>query len=329
MNKTERIRAALRGEAPDRPPYGFWTHMPGIDLDPERLAVETAAFAARYDLDFIKSMPNGFYCVEDWGCECDYSDIAHGGAARVVRSAVSLPEDWARLTRLDVTQGAFGRELQHLTRLVQLAPKDVPVLSTAFSPLTIASKLSNGAVHAHRLTHPDEVFRALAVITEVTCDFVRATAACGCAGVFFALQDATHQVLDEATYRAIGEPWDRRVLQAANDAGCWFNTVHLHGEDILFDLVARYDVAALNWHIGETSPSIGDYRATGGTRAILGGLQRGHLTQRDLAAVHADIARAMTESDGRGLLLAPPCVIRHPVDEATLRATATAIKALA
>jgi len=70
VNNLERVEAALRREAVDRPPYGFWTHLPGIDLDPQRLAEETAAFAARYDLDFVKSMPNGLYCVEDWGCVC-------------------------------------------------------------------------------------------------------------------------------------------------------------------------------------------------------------------------------------------------------------------
>ena len=59
MNKRERVAAALRCETVDRPPYGFWTHLPGIDLDPQRLARETAAFASRYDLDFVKSMPNG------------------------------------------------------------------------------------------------------------------------------------------------------------------------------------------------------------------------------------------------------------------------------
>jgi hypothetical protein len=36
----------------------------------------------------------------------------------------------------------------------------------------------------------------------------------------------------------------------------------------------------------------------------------------------------MRETQGHGLLLAPACVIRHPVDDATLRWTAGRIKAL-
>ena len=108
------MRVALRGEAPDRPPYSFWTHLPGIDLEPQRLARESASFCERYDLDFLKSMPNGLYCVEDWGCVCDYSDIARGGVAKVVEPSVIAIEDWSSLERVDVTRGSFGRELEHL-----------------------------------------------------------------------------------------------------------------------------------------------------------------------------------------------------------------------
>jgi uroporphyrinogen decarboxylase len=212
---------------------------------------------------------------------------------------------------------------------VQRVGAGVPVLATVFSPLTIASKLSNGVSRDHVASHPEAVRRGLEVITETTCSFALETLARGCAGVFLAIQEATPSAYDEQTYRAFGEAYDRRVLQAAHAASGWFNAVHVHGEDILFDVVKDYDVAALNWHIGETAPSIADYRGAGGTKPILGGLQRGHLTRQDRTGIETDIERAVAESRGRGLLLAPACVIRHPVDEATLRWTAERIKALA
>lgn len=329
MKKIERVRAALRGEIPDRPPYGFWTHLPGIDLDPGRLAAETAAFCSRYDLDFVKSMPNGFYCVEDWGAVCDYSEIERGGVAKVVRPAVASTADWDTISRLDVTRGSFNRELTHLALLAVRVGAGVPVLATVFSPLTVAAKLSNGAVRGHLAGQAETVVHALEAITETTCAFVRTALERGCAGVFFAVQDASFDLLDEADYRVFGAPYDRRVLAAARAAGAWFNVVHMHGDDVMFDLLSQYDVAALNWHIGETPPSIREYRDGGSVKPILGGLQRGHLTHRNIAAVREDIARAMAESGGRGLLLAPACVIRHPVDADTLAATAAAIKELA
>lgn len=325
--KLDRVRAALRGEAPDRPPYSFWTHLPGIDLDPQRLADETAAFCARYDLDFVKAMSNGLYPVEDWGCICDYSDIARGGVAKVVKPAVVDEADWASLGRLDVTRGSYGRELEHLRRLVSHVGVDVPVLATVFSPLTIAGKLSNGASRAHIERDPERVVSGLEAITEVTCDFTRRALDAGCAGIFLAVQEATRSAFDDAAYRRFGEPYDRRVLESATAHGGWFNAVHIHGEDILFDVLKDYNATALNWHIGETPPSIADYRRVG-QKPILGGLQRAHITQRNLEGIAADIARAMAETQGRGLLLAPACVIRHPVDDATLRWTAERIKSL-
>lgn len=325
MNKMQRVRAALACEPLDRPPYAFWTHLPGIDLDPRRLAEETAAFQARFDLDFVKSMPNGFYCVEDWGTRIDYSGIAHGGVAKVARAAVNMPDDWRGLARLSMQDGAYARELDHLEQLVRLVGPDVPVLATVFSPLTSAGKLSNEVHRRHLAEAPDAVMAGLEVITETTCQFVRAATARGCAGMFFALQDAT-QAFSEAAYRRYGEPYDRRVMQAAKDAGAWFNVLHMHGEDILFDLLRDYDITALNWHVGETPPAIAAYRANGGARPIVGGLQRGHLTNRDHAAIGADIRRALDESSGRGILLAPACVIRHPVDDATLAWTARLIR---
>jgi uroporphyrinogen decarboxylase len=316
------VRVALRGEAPDRPPYSFWTHLPGIDLEPQRLARESASFCERYDLDFLKSMPNGLYCVEDWGCVCDYSDIARGGVAKVVEPAVIAIEDWSSLERVDVTRGSFGRELEHLRLLVRLVGPGVPVLATVFSPLTIAGKLSNGASRVHLERDPAHVQRGLETITEVTCALTRRALEAGCAGIFFALQEATHSAYDAAAYRRYGEPYDRRVLAEARSHGGWFNAVHIHGEDILFDVIKDYDAAALNWHIGETAPSIEEYRRAGGTKPILGGLQRSHITQRDQAGIAGDIARTMAQTAGRGVLIAPACVIRHPVDDATLCWTA-------
>jgi uroporphyrinogen decarboxylase len=143
------------------------------------------------------------------------------------------------------------------------------------------------------------------------------------------VQEATRSAYDEGAYRRSGEPYDRRVLQAAKAAGAWFDVVHMHGDDILFDVIKDYDVTALNWHIGETSPSIARYREAGGTRPIVGGLQRGHITRRDRDGIAADIDRAVLENGAHGLLLAPACVIRHPVDPVTLSWTADRIKAFA
>lgn len=72
MTKKQRIRAAVEKKRPDRLPYSLWTHLPGIDLDPQALANATCQFYKDYDVDIIKMMSNGMYAVEDFGCKVDF-----------------------------------------------------------------------------------------------------------------------------------------------------------------------------------------------------------------------------------------------------------------
>ena len=53
--KKERIYNAVNGLKTDRQPYAMWTHLPGIDLDPVKLAETTYQFYKEYDIDLIHS----------------------------------------------------------------------------------------------------------------------------------------------------------------------------------------------------------------------------------------------------------------------------------
>lgn len=112
--------------------------------------------------------------------------------------------------------------------------------------------------------------------------------------------------MSEAEYREFGEPYDRRTLAAAED--CWFNMVHLHGSDVMFDLVAGYPAHALNWHDRETMPSLseGQKRFSG---AVSGGLARwDDLLRGDPDVIRARAADAIQQTAGRRLILASGCV---------------------
>ena len=198
----------------------------------------------------------------------------------------------------------------------------MPVLATTFSPLTIAKKLGEAAFRAHVASHPELVRDALGEIAATVAAFSRAAIALGCAGVFFAVQDATSATGTER-YRDLGASFDALALAGA--AGGWFNVIHMHGDDILFDLLADYPVTALNWHVGETPPTIADYRARGGRKPVVGGLRRMPITAGDREAVRADLAAVLAADGGRGVIVAPGCVIRHPVDRALLAQVAADI----
>lgn len=324
MNKHERVRAALKGEPIDRLPYAFWTHFPLTDLDPDQLSEATIDFVRELDLDFVKTMPNGQFCTEDWGAVSDFSEVAKGGVAKVVKTAVSVPEDWLKIGVPDVRQGAFGRELLHLRKVCAALAADRPILATAFSPLTIAQKLAGSAYREHLHSHPEWVAQGLANIATTMANFVGAALDIGCCGIFFATQESSTQCVSEATYRRFGIPHDQTVLAAAQKG--WFNVIHMHGEDVMFDLLKDYPVTALNWHIGETEPLLADYAATPERKPVVGGLRRMALTEGDIPAIRADIAGAVAATGGRGLLLGPACVIRHPVDCDVLKTVIEEIK---
>lgn len=214
MTQADLVRAALAREATPRPPYGFWTHYPGIDRDPVAIARETVTFARATRQAFMKSMPNGLYAVEDWGVRADFSEIAAGGAAKVAARPIAAREDWARIKRLDPASGSLGRELRHLALLVEALGPEVPVLATVFSPVTTAKKVSGAAFARPAETHPALVRAALDTIAATTADFAERAIALGCAGVFFAVQDATGSA-GEAAWRSLGLDHDLAALQGA------------------------------------------------------------------------------------------------------------------
>ena len=88
------------------------------------LAEAMLAFQRRWDLDFVKVMSSGVYCVEDWGCAVAYQGSPNG-AKQCTKHAVQGRGDWARIRALDPGAGALGRELESaLGRAIAELPED-------------------------------------------------------------------------------------------------------------------------------------------------------------------------------------------------------------
>lgn len=315
--REDRIRAALAGEKPDRIPYGFWTHYPGIDMDPDALAEATLDLCRSFGLDFVKNMPNGLFCIEDWDCGCDYSDIPRGGVARVTRLAVEKPADWAALGETDIEKGALSRELRSLERILAGTKGDVPVLATVFSPLTTAQKLAGPNLAAHMRSHPGEVKKGLATIAAVTGKFAARAVEMGCAGIYVATQMSQRNHATEAEYREFGVPFDLPLFEAVRGKS-WFDVLHIHGDDIMFNLLKDYPARGISWHVWETAPTLEEFRAAAPDKCVVGGLRRFKITEGARGEIEKDIEETTRITGGRRLILAPGCVIRYPFDRETL-----------
>jgi len=317
--------AALRGETVDRAPISFWCHFPEIDHDPHSLADTLIGFHEKFDLDFIKVMPSGVYCVEDWGCQVHYTG-APNGAKTCREHAVKKFADWEKIRPLDADRGALGRELKCL-RAIRAKRKDgAPILQTLFSPLTIASKLSGPDLLLKTIrNNPGALMDALEAITETMVRYAQACFEAGAEGVFYATQMATRQRLSPAEHQKFAEPYDLRLLEAISRHSS-FTLLHIHGEDILFKELSRYPVQAINWHDRKTWPSLAEAKRIFSGAAV-GGLEEwGVLRQGPAASIQEQVQDAISQTEGRRFILAPGCGLPIDIPEAFLSAARKAVE---
>ena len=316
MTKKELVKAAIQGEQLKTIPYAIWSHMPDVDRDVPAIIQRTYDFYKAYDVDIIKTMNNGMYSVEDFGCEIDFSEVAKGGVAKVVSTPIKSGEDWLKVKEVSIEQGALKRELTYLSELLaKLDGEEVPVVFTVFSPVTTANKLCGGKLLDYvEQGYKAEIHEALKEITKTTVKLVEKAIELGADGIFLASQMCSYQICKEECYQEFGAPYDIDVIKASKG---WCNILHSHGTNIMFDLLKEYPVQIFNWHAWETLPSVEEVSCFVG-KALMGGIDRMDITNGNKNEVRHQIYETIKQTKGRHLILAPGCVIRHPLNEEML-----------
>ncbi len=322
MTRRERLHAAIGGGEADRPPVALWRHFPQEDARAESLAAAHVRFFRTYEWDFLKVTPASGYYGDDWGLRAGYRPNREG-VRHYTDRPIKKAADWAALRPLDVTTGAYGREL-HALHLIRQELTDEVILATVFSPLSVARTLSGDQALLRYLQEaPEAVHQGLAVITDVAQRFAVETLNAGTDGIFFATQCATTDYLSEEGYEEFGRPYDLQVLDAA--ALGEFRLLHLHGRNVMFDLVTGYPVDAINWHDRQTPPSLGEARARF-SGCLAGGIdEMGPLSTGSPEDCAAQVRDAVAQSGGRRLIVAAGCVTFIDAPEANLRAVRAAV----
>jgi uroporphyrinogen decarboxylase len=305
-DKHKRLEATIAGEIHDRVPISLWRHFPVDDQDPEALAQSIIEFQKTYDFDFIKVTPASSFCLRDWGSEDEWRGDSEGTRAYTHR-VVNTADDWGDLTILNPDKGNLQDQLRCLAIIKDEFGDEVPVIQTIFSPLAQAKNLTGQQKliqHLHR--EPEKVLLGLETITQTTIAFIARTRELGIDGIFYALQHATYQYFDRASYARFGEGFDYRILESSEEM--WLNVLHLHGMDVMFDLVQGLPVQVVNWHDRETTPDLaaGNQIFKG---AVCGGIHRKTITYGDPAAVRDEAEDAMKRTGRKGLILGTGCVV--------------------
>jgi uroporphyrinogen decarboxylase len=305
LTKRQRLEATFTGAAVDRPAVALWRHWPIDDLTGPDLARATLDFQRTYDFDFIKVTPNSNYCVSGYGAQSRWEGNPEGSYGWT-RRAINSPEDWLKLKPLDPRQGLLAEVIEANRLIGQSVGGQVPFIQTIFNPLSQAKNLAGERLLADLRQHPDAVKAGLAVITESILRFIEALKSTGVSGIFLAVQHASFDLLTEAEYREFGRPLDLQILAATE--GMWFNLLHLHGINVMFDQLADYPVQLINWHDVETPPSLGQALART-DKALCGGLRQWETMVLGAPGdVWAEAQAAMTATGGQRFVLGTGCV---------------------
>ena len=307
LTHRERIENCLSGGSLDRVPVALWRHFPVDDQTPGGLAAATAQFQHTFDFDLIKVTPSSSFCLKDWGADDEWRANPEG-TRDYTRRVIRDPKDWETLPILDPRQGWLGRQLECLRMLTTEFDPDVPIIQTIFSPLAQVKNLVSPTellVHVHR--YPDALEAGLNRIAETTRRFMQAALDTGIAGFFYAIQLAQYGSLSADEFLRFGKRFDVPLLQDAR--GSWLNLLHLHGSNLMFDLVTDYPVQILNWHDRQTPPTLaeGQLRFPG---VVCGGVRQWDtmVLGTPEQAAH-EVKDAIFETSGKRLIVGTGCVV--------------------
>jgi len=306
-SKRERLQAAVEGHSVDRVPVGLWCHFPLANSSGRALAEAEMDFAKKYDPDFLKVMndlplnlPEGMERIEN-------------------------PEDWFKLRPLDPKSGSFGAQLETLRILKQNISPDMPIIDTVSGPFSAANKLCGKRLLAHLDANPEAVRHGLQSIAVSLADYASTWMDAGGDGIFYALDGAQLSRMSEDEYAGVFLPLDRIVLQAAMEKGT-FNVLHLHGANLMFDLVHNLPAHVLNWSSRITYPSLGEARGIH-TGCIAGGIDETTIDKKSPVDVFDEARRAIAEAGANSFILAPGFAVPTDTPEENLLAVRSAVEA--
>jgi uroporphyrinogen decarboxylase len=318
MNHRERLEASISGKAVDRPPVALWRHFPVDDMQPETLAAAHVWWQREFDFDLLKVTPASSYFLYDWGLK-DKWEGAVEGTRTYIKRVVETLTDWGKLSLHDPKQGSLKDVTEALKRITQELGPEEPVIMTIFNPLGNARKMAGNALLLRDLQeNPKVVKPALELLTEDTINFLAALEDTGIAGIFYAVQHASKDVMSTEIYEEFGRPYDMEILAAAEKF--WFNLLHLHGDNVRFDQFTDYPVQAVNWHDRETELDL----ASGKTKfagAVCGGLRQMETMYLGTAEdVRAEARDAIEATGGERFILGTGCVTMTPSPYGNVRA---------
>ncbi len=308
MTKRERVMAAVEGRPVDRVPFSLWYH---FRLDPP-----AGDGMARAELDFYrKYSPDLLKIMHDIPFEMPHD------LPQIENSA-----DWAHLRVLDGKSGNFGAQLATVQQIILGKGDDVSVIDTVFSIFSTAQKLCGKRTLEFLAQDPDGLHSGLRQISTSLANYARALVGGGADGIYLAVSGAASDTMDAETYRTHFLPYDQQILNAASAAKT--NVLHHHGVGIYPEVtlgLKGFQVYCWSDRI-EGNPSIREIRLKT-TSCLMAGVNEATFGTDSPEAIARQVREAISESGGRGFIVAPGCAVPTPPEssEENLRAVGAGV----
>jgi uroporphyrinogen decarboxylase len=287
VNKIERMRATLAGQAVDYPPLTFWYHFGNQHASPELTARVHLDFFEHYDLDLLKLM-NDYDYPNPAGCE-----------------VVATPDDLKRLEPFDVATSPFGKQWQAVELIATALKGKAFFVDTMFNAWnTLRRNLAKEATEPLMAKHPEAVLRALEVINRNLIAYALGTLERGAAGIFLSVP-ASAEFVTREQYETFMRPFDLALLEAVKGKGeC--HILHAHGSKLFLDRLLDYPAQVLSWADLNGGPGIADAR-TLTPLTLMGGIDHVKFAYSSATLVREQVHAAKAQAGNTRFILAPGC----------------------
>lgn len=315
----------LRHESSDRLPITAWRHFPDFEDSADSLARVHVAFQMRFGFDLVVFTPSYAYTAKPWGYRPGAQLDEYGRPVDAFRPFAES-ERWPDLSIASAGEGALGQTLDALKLTARNMPDDAPLVVTVYGPLTTAyflrgdafiGDLQAGVGLANGLGEAVDNIRASLR------DFCRSALEVADGLYFISYFAATDIVSDAQLARELMDI-DLALLRSFYSEDKLL-ILHLHGNDILFDEALDHPVDVLHWHDRWVKPSLRDARIKS-EAVLMGGINEADTIHRETeAAVGLQVEDAISQVEGRGLIVAPGGPIKVTTPVSNLRAAAAAV----
>ena len=303
MSRRQRFLNAVAGEAVDRVPVSVWLHFVTDFLPGAESARLHARFLREYDLDIAKvvsdyrfPLPDGVETVED-------------------------PADMLRVRAAPMTHRSYREQLEILRVLREDLGEDWPLVDTTFDPVQQICRRAGYSSFRAMMDHPNQARPMLEAATDTVIRYAAELKRQGVDGVLYSIRgaatDECPQGMSEAVFREFMAPYDKAILEAMQGM---VRILHACKTHLDFSRVRDYPFEVLSWWDRHpTCQSLAEVRANS-DKCLMGGIDQGAIMDRSVPEIEAEVADALDQVGGMGLILAPGCTIVSQVPEHILRA---------